>query len=112
MHSSRQSTRRPQRFDNMRADGFLLRELQFSERTIADVVVRDVSARVVQESADAVLGHTSSAALAGVYTIYYNTGRVHISLEKDAPCGRQIERFGDIVAHAILGGLHHRYARI
>jgi transposase InsO family protein len=46
------------------------------------------------------------------YTIYYNTGRVHISLGKDAPCGRQIERFGDIVAHAILGGLHHRYARI
>jgi transposase InsO family protein len=46
------------------------------------------------------------------YTSYYNTGRVHISLEKDAPCGRQIERFGDIVAYAILGGLHHRYARI
>jgi predicted Mrr-cat superfamily restriction endonuclease len=25
---------------------------------------------------------------------------------------RPIERFGDIVAHAILGGLHHRYTRI
>src|SRR4249920_3892656 len=24
---------------------------------------------------------------------------------------RQIERFGDIVAHPIIGGLHHRYAR-
>ena len=33
-------------------------------------------------------------------------------LEKDAPDGRPIERVGDIVAHAILGGLHHRYARI
>jgi hypothetical protein len=32
--------------------------------------------------------------------------------EKDAPNGRPIDRFGDIVAHAILGGLHHRYARI
>jgi len=31
---------------------------------------------------------------------------------QDAPCTRAIERFGDIVAHAILGGLHHRYARI
>ena len=31
---------------------------------------------------------------------------------KDAPCTRPIERFGDVVAHPILGGLHHRYARI
>ena len=29
-----------------------------------------------------------------------------------APDGRPIDRFGDIVAQAILGGLHHRYARI
>jgi hypothetical protein len=35
-----------------------------------------------------------------------------VSLEKDTPCTRPIERFGDIVAHPILGGLHHRYARI
>jgi hypothetical protein len=28
---------------------------------------------------------------------------------KDA---RPIERFGDVVAHPILGGLHHLYARI
>jgi hypothetical protein len=26
--------------------------------------------------------------------------------------GRPIERFGDIVAYPILGGLHHHYARI
>jgi hypothetical protein len=36
----------------------------------------------------------------------------HLSLEKDAPCTRPIERFGDVVAYPILGGLHHRYARI
>ena len=46
------------------------------------------------------------------YSTYYNEVRVHISLGKDAPCTRPIERFGDIVAHPILGGLHHRYARI
>jgi hypothetical protein len=28
------------------------------------------------------------------------------------PCVRPIERFGDVVAYPILGGLHHRCARI
>ena len=46
------------------------------------------------------------------YAIYYNEVRTHVSLEKDAPCTRPIERFGDVVADPILGGLHHRYARI
>jgi KUP system potassium uptake protein len=31
---------------------------------------------------------------------------------KDAPYTRLIERIGEVVAHPILGGLHHRYARI
>ncbi len=43
---------------------------------------------------------------------YYNEVRTHVSLGKDTPCTRPIERFGDIVAYPILGGLHHRYARI
>jgi hypothetical protein len=42
----------------------------------------------------------------------YNEVRTHLSLGKDAPCTRAIERFGDIVAQPILGGLHHRYARV
>jgi transposase InsO family protein len=46
------------------------------------------------------------------YGTYYNETRTHVSLGKDAPCRRAIERFGDVVAHPILGGLHHRYARI
>ena len=46
------------------------------------------------------------------FSIYYNGWRPHVSLGKDAPDGRPIERVGDIVSHAILGGLHHRYARI
>jgi transposase InsO family protein len=46
------------------------------------------------------------------FSTYYNRWRPHISLGKDAPSGRPIERFGNIVAYAILGGLHHRYARI
>ena len=46
------------------------------------------------------------------YASYYNEVRTHLALRKDAPCARPIERFGDIIAQPILGGLHHRYARI
>jgi hypothetical protein len=46
------------------------------------------------------------------YNTYYNEARTHVSLGKDAPYTRPIERHGDVVAHPILGGLHHRYARI
>jgi len=46
------------------------------------------------------------------YARYYNEVRTHLALGKNAPCARPIERLGDIIAHPILGGLHHRYARI
>jgi Integrase core domain len=46
------------------------------------------------------------------YATYYNEVRIHVSLGKDTPCTRVIERIGDVVAYPILGGLHHRYARI
>src|SRR6516164_9050014 len=46
------------------------------------------------------------------YATYYNEVRTHVSLGKDAPCRRPVERFGNIVAYPVLGGLHHRYARI
>jgi hypothetical protein len=49
--------------------------------------------------------------LAG-YAVYYNEMRTHVSLGKDAPFKRRIERHGDIVAYPVLGGLSHRYARI
>jgi len=46
------------------------------------------------------------------YADYYNEDRTHVALGKDSPRQRPIEQFGDIVAQPILGGLHHRYARI
>jgi transposase InsO family protein len=46
------------------------------------------------------------------FAAYYNHARTHISLGKDAPYTRPIERFGRVIAHPILGGLHHRYVRI
>src|SRR5262249_11385831 len=46
------------------------------------------------------------------YAIYYNEVRTHVSLRKDAPSTRASERFGEIIAQPILGGLHNRYSRI
>ena len=46
------------------------------------------------------------------YADYYNKDRTHRALDKDCPNSRRIEAFGEIVSRSILGGLHHRYARI
>jgi hypothetical protein len=40
------------------------------------------------------------------------TRRELTSLGKDAPISRSIEEFGWIIAEPMVGGLHHRYARI
>src|ERR1700737_3894737 len=45
------------------------------------------------------------------YANYCNELRTHFSLGKEAPCTRPTERFGEVIAHPILGGLHHRCAR-
>ena len=47
-----------------------------------------------------------------VYAYYYNQSRTHLSLHKDAPLARAIQREGTIAAIPILAGLHHRYGRI
>jgi transposase InsO family protein len=46
------------------------------------------------------------------YTAYYNELRTHLSLNKDSPASRPIQRLGWISATPILGGLHHHYVRI
>ena len=46
------------------------------------------------------------------YMSYHNEIRTHLSLEKDAPISRAVELAGHILCRPILGGLHHRYARI
>ncbi|HEV2672595.1 MAG TPA: integrase core domain-containing protein [Gemmatimonadales bacterium] len=47
------------------------------------------------------------------YFAYYHGARTHLSLDKDAPDMRPIQRpeVGAIVATPEVGGLHHRYAR-
>src|SRR3984893_2067220 len=46
------------------------------------------------------------------YMKYYNGARTHLSLEKDAPVSRAVDRAGHILCRPILGGLHHQYALI
>src|SRR3982075_2665968 len=43
---------------------------------------------------------------------YYNELRTHLSLDKDSPTHRPIQRFGQLATRPILGGLHHHYGRI
>ena len=47
-----------------------------------------------------------------MYAGYYNEARAHPSLGKDTPISRPIEQFGRVIAEPMVGGLHHRYARI
>src|SRR4029077_13110158 len=41
------------------------------------------------------------------YINYYNGARAHLSLNKDAPAPRAVERTGHILSRP--GGLHHQY---
>jgi transposase InsO family protein len=58
-----------------------------------------------------VLGEMHLRRILKSYADYYNGVRTHRSLNKDAPLTRQIQRIGSIKSQAILGGLHHHYAR-
>ena len=46
------------------------------------------------------------------YAAYYNKARTHLSLQKDVPLRRAVQRCGRIVAIPVLSGLHHQYVRI
>jgi transposase InsO family protein len=59
-----------------------------------------------------VLGEAHLRRILKNYANYYNGVRTHRSLNKDAPVSRPIQRSGVISSHALLGGLHHRYARV
>ena len=60
-----------------------------------------------------VLSATHLRRLLRDYLIYYHSARTHLSLDKDAPEPRAVERLdhGRIVETPLVGGLHHRYSR-
>jgi transposase InsO family protein len=59
-----------------------------------------------------VLGEPHLRRILRSYADYYNGVRTHRSLDKDAPVFRPVQRTGVISSRAILGGLHHHYARV
>jgi len=59
-----------------------------------------------------VLGEAHLRRVLKSYARYYNELRTHRSLDKDAPRSRPVQHTGNIMSHAVLGGLHHRYVRI
>src|ERR1700758_5080166 len=59
-----------------------------------------------------VLGEAHLRRILKNYADYYNGVRTHRSLNKDAPVSRPVRRSGFISSDALLGGLHHRYARV
>jgi transposase InsO family protein len=58
-----------------------------------------------------VFGEAHLRRVLAAYSVYYNELRTHLSLDKDSPGQRAIQRFGPIITLPILGGLHHDYCR-
>ena len=60
-----------------------------------------------------VLGERHLRRILTAYFAYYHRARTHLSLDKDAPHGRPIERpeLGKVISIREVGGLHHRYVR-
>jgi transposase InsO family protein len=59
-----------------------------------------------------ILGEDHLRRVLKAYAAYYKGLRTHLSLDKDAPTHRPIQRLGPLVVRPILGGLHHQYCRI
>jgi transposase InsO family protein len=59
-----------------------------------------------------VFGEADLRRILATYAAYYNECRTHLSLDKESPGRRSIQRLGQLVARPILGGLHHQYCRI
>jgi transposase InsO family protein len=58
-----------------------------------------------------VFGDAHLRRILAAYTGYYNELRTHLSLAKDSPAHRPIQRLGQLATRPILGGLHHQYGR-
>jgi transposase InsO family protein len=57
------------------------------------------------------LGEVHLSRILAAYAGYYNELRTHLSLDKDSPSRRLVQRHGQLSARPILGGLHHQYCQ-
>jgi hypothetical protein len=76
----------------------------FAERLIGSIR-RECQDHIV------VFGEAHLRRILRFYARYYNQVRTHRSLD-NAPVSRPVQRTGSIKSFPILGGLHHRYARV
>src|SRR5882757_10535437 len=58
-----------------------------------------------------VFGEAHLRRILAAYAVYYNKLRTHLSLGKDSPRHRPVQRLGELAVQPILGGLHHEYYR-
>ena len=59
-----------------------------------------------------VIGEQHLSHVFNCYMEYYNAVRTHLSLGKDAPNRRAVQKWGRIEVRPVLAGLHHRYVRM
>jgi len=59
-----------------------------------------------------VFGESDLRRILAGYASYYNAFRTHLSVGKDAPAHRPIQRLGQLAVRPLLGGLHHQYCRM
>jgi transposase InsO family protein len=59
-----------------------------------------------------VFGEAHLRRILAAYAGYYNELRTHLSLDKDSPGYRPVQRHGQLAARPILGRLHHEYCRM
>jgi putative transposase len=100
---------------------------EWTAQQIVDAFPEDTAPSYLLRDRDTIYGHAPRQRVTGMrilserhlrrilarYFAYYHRARTHLSLEKDAPDVRPIERpeRGPIRQIPEVGGLHHRYVR-
>jgi transposase InsO family protein len=79
------------------------------QNAFAERLIRSIRCECVDHII--VLGEAHLRWILKSYARYYNETRTRLALDKDAPVSRPVQRTGVVRSLAILGGLHHHYAR-
>ncbi len=85
--------------------------MMYGQLHVSEGNIRSFFSALLFAASIVVFGEAHLHRIPGAYTSYYNVVRPHLSLSKDSPCHRPIQRLGQVVARPILGGLHHEYCR-